>query len=170
MAAALCQLNPRTVAHSAGHNGWVSEPIPLFPVTRVDPVQFAAAQHRLFTGMRLHIGRSDIAHQVAWVPWINSVTLPAPACHRGWSGLGAGGEITPTHQRVSCRKCLRPAEAGVSNPVYPAGRDRGRDRPADRHARELHPGDQVRVIATIFLGILLNLDGVAGMFGTWFAH
>ncbi|MEV6871517.1 hypothetical protein [Amycolatopsis sp. NPDC051128] len=85
----------------------MSEPIPLFPVTRVDPVQFAAAQHRLFTGMRLHIGRSDIAHQVAWVPWINSLTLPAPACHQGWSGLGAGGEITPTHQEVSCRKCLR---------------------------------------------------------------
>ncbi|OXM61360.1 hypothetical protein [Amycolatopsis vastitatis] len=59
-------------------------------------MQFAAAQHRLFTGMRLHIGRSDIAHQVAWVPWINSLTLPAPACHQGWSGLGAGGEITPT--------------------------------------------------------------------------
>ncbi|WP_233225524.1 hypothetical protein [Amycolatopsis sp. CA-126428] len=85
----------------------MSEPIPLFPVTRVDPARFAAAQHRLFTGMRLHIGRSDIAHQVAWVPWSNSLTLPAPACHQGWSGLGAGGEITPTHQPVSCRKCLR---------------------------------------------------------------
>jgi hypothetical protein len=68
---------------------------------------FAAAQHRLFIGMRLHVGRSDIAHQVAWVPWINSLTLPAPACHQGWCGLGAGGEITPTHLPVSCRKCLR---------------------------------------------------------------
>ena len=63
--AAVCWLDPRALAHSAGHNGWVSEPIPLFPVTRVDPVQFAAVQHRLFTGTRLHIGRSDIAHQVA---------------------------------------------------------------------------------------------------------
>ena len=26
------------------------------------------------------------------------------------------------------------------------------------------------VIAAIFLGILLNLDGVAGMFGAWFTH
>jgi hypothetical protein len=34
--------------------------------------------------MRLHIGRSDIAHQVAWVPWSNDLTLPGPACHQGW--------------------------------------------------------------------------------------
>lgn len=26
------------------------------------------------------------------------------------------------------------------------------------------------VIAAIFLGILLNLDGVSGMFGSWFTH
>ncbi|MFB9686023.1 hypothetical protein [Amycolatopsis plumensis] len=69
-------------------------------------MRFATAQHRPFTGMRLHIGRSDIA-RVAWVPRINSFALPAPACHQGWSGLGAGGEITPTNQPVSCRKCQR---------------------------------------------------------------
>jgi hypothetical protein len=96
----------------------VSEPIPLFPVTRVDPVQFAAAQHRLFTGMRLHIGRSDIAHQVAWVSWINRLTLPAHACHQGWSGHGAGGEITPT------------PSAGRS----PAGTHRRTDLPARRRS------------------------------------
>ncbi|WP_328442903.1 hypothetical protein [Amycolatopsis sp. NBC_00438] len=85
----------------------MSEPIPLFPVPPIDPARFAAEQHRLFTGMRLHIGRSGVAHRVSWVPWMNSLTLPAPACHQGWSGLGAGGEVTPTHQGVSCRKCLR---------------------------------------------------------------
>ncbi|WIY00621.1 hypothetical protein QRX60_42285 [Amycolatopsis mongoliensis] len=85
----------------------MSEPIPLFPVTRVDPERFAAAQHRLFTGMRLRIGRSGVAHRVAWVPWLDELTLPAPACHQGWSGLGAAGEITPTDLPVTCRKCLR---------------------------------------------------------------
>ncbi|MFG1647920.1 hypothetical protein ACGFMK_47175 [Amycolatopsis sp. NPDC049252] len=85
----------------------MSEPIPLFPVPPIDPARFAEEQHHLFTGMRLHIGRSGVAHRVSWVPWMNSLTLPAPACHQGWSGLGAGGEVTPTHQPVSCRKCLR---------------------------------------------------------------
>jgi hypothetical protein len=85
----------------------VSEPIPLFPAPRVDPERFAAAQHRLFTGMRLRIGRSGVAHRVAWVPWLDELTLPAPACHQGWSGLGAAGEITPVDLPVTCRKCLR---------------------------------------------------------------
>jgi len=41
--------------------------------------------------MQLHIGRSDIAHQVAWVLWINGLTLPVPTCHQGWSGPGVRG-------------------------------------------------------------------------------
>lgn len=85
----------------------MSEPIPLLPGTRVDPARFADAQHRRFTGMRLRIGRSGIAHRVAWVPWLDELTLPAPACHQGWSGLGAAGEITPADGPVTCRKCLR---------------------------------------------------------------
>lgn len=85
----------------------MSEPIPLFPVHRIDPEAFAEAQHRLFEGRRLHIGRSDVVHAVVWVEWINSLTLPAPACHQGWSGLGSGGEITASRRPVTCRKCAR---------------------------------------------------------------
>ncbi|MFI6030834.1 hypothetical protein [Amycolatopsis magusensis] len=97
----------------------MSEPIELFPVTRVDPERFAAEQPRLFSGARLHIGRSDVAHAVIWVDWINGLTLPAPACHQGWSGLRSGGEITPTVLPVSCRKCLRLTGA-LDDPAQPA--------------------------------------------------
>ncbi|MBN6040021.1 hypothetical protein [Amycolatopsis sp. 195334CR] len=44
----------------------MSEPIELFAVTRVDPERFAAAQHRLFNGARLHIGRSLGAASLKW--------------------------------------------------------------------------------------------------------
>lgn len=73
----------------------------------MDPARFAAAQHRLFTGLNLRIGRSPTVHGVAWRDWINGLTLPAPACHQGWSGLGAAGELTATTDRVTCRKCGR---------------------------------------------------------------
>ncbi|RZQ61870.1 hypothetical protein EWH70_22285 [Amycolatopsis suaedae] len=81
--------------------------MPLFEVNRVDPSRFAAEQHRLFTGQRLRIGRSGTVHEVTWVDWINGLTLPAPACHQGWSGLGASGEITPTTHASTCLKCRR---------------------------------------------------------------
>jgi hypothetical protein len=86
----------------------VVEPIPLFPVHRVvDPVRFAASQHRLFAGQNLHIGRSTTVHAVTWAEWINGLTLPGPACHQGWSGLGAAGELLPTRNPVTCVKCRR---------------------------------------------------------------
>ncbi|TWE11173.1 hypothetical protein [Prauserella muralis] len=84
-----------------------AEPIPLFPVNRVDPPRFAAAQHRLFAGMNLRIGTSATVHGVTWRDWINGLTLPAPACRQGWSGLGAAGELLPTTHWVTCRKCQR---------------------------------------------------------------
>ena len=85
----------------------VSEPIPLFPVQAVDPERFADAQHDQFEGKRLRIGRSDTVHAVTWAEWINGLTLPAPACHQGWSGIGSGGELTSTEHEVTCRKCRR---------------------------------------------------------------
>lgn len=86
----------------------MADPIPLFPVHRVvDPARFAASQHRLFTGQNLHIGRSTTVHAVTWAEWINGLTLPGPACHQGWSGLGAAGELLPSRNPVSCVKCRR---------------------------------------------------------------
>lgn len=85
-----------------------AEPIPLFPVQRhVDPARFAASQHELFGGHQLRIGRSATVHATAWRDWINGHTLPAPACHQGWSGLGAAGELVPTRHAATCRKCRR---------------------------------------------------------------
>lgn len=85
-----------------------AEPIPLFPVHRVvDPARFAASQHRLFVSQHLRIGRSDTIHAVSFRDWINGLTLPSPACHQGWSGLGAAGELLATRNPVSCVKCRR---------------------------------------------------------------
>lgn len=85
----------------------MGEPIALFPVRGLDPAEFSAAQHEVFHGRHLRIGRSGTVHAVGEVEWINSLTLPAPACHQGWSGLGATGELTPTEHEVTCRKCRR---------------------------------------------------------------
>jgi hypothetical protein len=84
-----------------------AEPIPLFPVHRVDPVRFAASQHRIFANQNLRIGRSDTVHAVDFRDWINGLTLPSPACHQGWSGLGAAGELLATRHAVTCAKCRR---------------------------------------------------------------
>lgn len=85
-----------------------AETLPLFPVVRqVDPARFAAEQHRLFAGQNLRIGRSAIVHAVDFRDWINSLSLPFPACHQGWSGLGAAGELLPTRHPVTCVKCRR---------------------------------------------------------------
>lgn len=80
----------------------------LFPVHRVvDPARFAAAQHRLFAGQNLRIGRSETVHATDFRDWINGLTLPSPACHQGWSGLGAAGELLATRHPVTCTKCRR---------------------------------------------------------------
>lgn len=92
-----------------------AEPIPLFPVHRVDPPRFAAAQHRLFAGMNLRIGTSATVHGVTWRDWINGLTLPAPACRQGWSGLGAAGELLATTREITCRKCRRIVGADVAD-------------------------------------------------------
>lgn len=90
------------------YRGVVSQTLPLFPVVRqVDPARFAARQRRLFTGQNLRIGRSSIVHAVDFREWINGLTLPFPACHQGWSGLGAAGELLATRHRVTCAKCRR---------------------------------------------------------------
>jgi hypothetical protein len=74
----------------------MTEPLPLFPPHRVDPVEFSARQRRLFSDRNLRIGRSSTVHAVIWVDWINGLTLPGPACGQGWSGLGATGELLTT--------------------------------------------------------------------------
>jgi hypothetical protein len=82
----------------------IAEPEPstqgaLFPVHRVgDPARFADAQHRLF-GQNLRIGRSGTVHATDFRDWINGLTLPSPACHQGWSGLGAAGNCWPPDTR-----------------------------------------------------------------------
>ncbi|KHF42160.1 hypothetical protein MINT15_39660 [Saccharomonospora viridis] len=72
-----------------------------------DPTAFAADQATLFAGHNLHVGSSRIAHAVDWVPWINGLRLPAPACRQGFAGHGAHGELRPTTLPVSCRRCRR---------------------------------------------------------------
>lgn len=79
---------------------------PLFTY-QVDPERFAASQRALFAGHNLHVGASVVAHAVDWVPWINGLTLPAPACRQGFAGHGAHGELRPTRRPVSCRRCRR---------------------------------------------------------------
>ncbi|HVV08441.1 hypothetical protein [Amycolatopsis sp.] len=85
----------------------MGEPIALFPVPELDPAAFAAAQHEVFRGRKLRIGRSGTVHAVGETEWINGLTLPAPACHQGWSGLGAAGDLVPTDHEATCRKCRR---------------------------------------------------------------
>ncbi|QWF76785.1 hypothetical protein [Amycolatopsis sp. CA-230715] len=84
----------------------MSEPIPLFPEPTVDPAVFAEVQHDRFRGHNMRIGLSSAVHASADRPWINGLTLLAPACHQGWSGLGSG-ELTPTRHEVTCLKCRR---------------------------------------------------------------
>lgn len=83
----------------------MTQPLP-FP-GHTDPARFAAAQRRLFTGRRLHVGASPVVHELDWVPWLDEWELPAPACHQGFSGTGTSGELRPTRHPVTCRRCLR---------------------------------------------------------------
>lgn len=85
-----------------------------------DPARFAAAQQALFAGANLHIGRSEIVHAVADVPWLGELTLPAPACRQGYAGTGTHGELRPTRWRVTCQRCRRlrgQAEDGAEQPA-----------------------------------------------------
>lgn len=84
----------------------MTQPLPL-PIGHTDPAHFAAAQARLFTGHRLHVGHSPIVHELDWLPWLDHLELPAPACRQGFSGTGAHGELRPTRHPVTCRRCLR---------------------------------------------------------------
>lgn len=84
------------------------------PEHQVEPERFAASQHALFVGHNLHVGSSSVTHAVDWVPWINSLTLPAPACRQGFAGHGAQGELRPTRHPVTCRRCRR--LRGLSDP------------------------------------------------------
>ncbi|QYN26301.1 hypothetical protein K1T34_32595 [Amycolatopsis sp. DSM 110486] len=80
-------------------------PIPRGPT--IDAARFAAAQHTLFSDSNLHVGRSGVVHAVGWVPWLDNLELPSPACHQGYSGTGAHGELLPTRFPVTCMKCRR---------------------------------------------------------------
>lgn len=98
----------------------MTQPLPL-PIGHTDPARFAAAQARLFTGRRLHVGNSPVVHDIDWVPWLDDLTLPAPACHQGFSGTGTHGELRATRHPVTCRRCLRlrdePEEAPQDQPA-----------------------------------------------------
>jgi hypothetical protein len=76
----------------------------LFP-RRVDPEDFARAQVGRFAGHQLRIGRSRVVHAVAFRSWLGDLTLPVPACHQGWSGFAAAGDLLATSDPVTCRKC-----------------------------------------------------------------
>lgn len=89
----------------------------MFAVQQVDPARFAAGQHRAFDGHNLHIGRSDTVHALAWAEWINGLTLPSPACHQGWSGLGASGELRATRTPITCAKCRRLVGPDLDGPA-----------------------------------------------------
>lgn len=79
----------------------------------LDPATFAAAQRELFSGRRLRVGTGQAVHAVAWAPWVEGAELPMPACRTGWAGHGIGGDVRPTVDAVTCRRCLalRPFEA-----------------------------------------------------------
>lgn len=96
----------------------MTQPLPM-PIGHTDPTRFADAQRRLFTGRRLHVGHSPVVHELYWVPWLDELELPAPACRQGFAGTGTHGELKPTRHPVSCRRCLRL-----------------RDGPADEHQQE----------------------------------
>lgn len=104
----------------------MTQPLP-FP-GHTDPARFAAAQRRLFTGKRLHVGASPVVHELDWVPWLDELTLPAPACRQGYAGTGARGELRATRHPVTCRRCLRLRE------------DPGDDQPHDQPALFAVPG------------------------------
>ena len=44
-------------------------------------------------------------HAVAFRSWLGDLTLPVPACHQGWSGFAAAGDLLATSDPVTCRKC-----------------------------------------------------------------
>lgn len=83
-------------------------------LTQLDPERYAAAQRALFAGRRLRVGTGQAVHAVAWVPWVEGYTLPMPACRTGWAGYGVSGDMLPTGDAVTCRRCLAlyPAETG----------------------------------------------------------
>lgn len=76
---------------------------------QTDPDTFAAGQRTLFDEMNLHVGKSRVVHRVAWLAWINDLTLPAPACRQGFAGHGCHAELRPTRWPVTCRRCRRMA-------------------------------------------------------------
>jgi len=75
-------------------------------VTALAP-RLAAAQRQVFANRRMRIGRSKVSHAVAWQTGADGVPRPVPACHTGWWGTGAGGELMATRWPVTCRRCRR---------------------------------------------------------------
>ncbi|GAA1100961.1 hypothetical protein GCM10009629_51620 [Pseudonocardia alni] len=92
----------------------------LFP-RRVDPEVFARAQVGRFTGHQLRIGRSRVVPAVAFRSWLGDLTLPVPACHQGWSGFAAAGDLLATSDPVPEVRDARRAgsRGGGANRVVP---------------------------------------------------
>ncbi len=80
----------------------------------IDPVAFADAQARRFTGRRLRVGRSAVVHDVARKAWIGDLTLPVAACNQGWAGLAATDDLMATDDPANCRKRSFQNEVDVS--------------------------------------------------------
>ena len=76
-------------------------------VRSTDTASFARSQRSSFTNQNMHIGRSSVVHAVSWGQWIDELKLPIPACHQGFSGVGAPGQLLPTRWPVTCRRCRR---------------------------------------------------------------
>lgn len=84
---------------------------------RVDPEEFARAQDDRFRGHQLRIGRSRVVHAVAFRAWLGDLALPVPACHQGWSGFAAAGDLIAVTDPVTCRKCA--TRTGTSTLAVP---------------------------------------------------
>ncbi|MHA6799725.1 hypothetical protein [Bounagaea algeriensis] len=74
---------------------------------RGSPAAIAASMARAFSGRRLMVGRSAVAHATAWFDWIDGHELPGPACRQGFAGHGTHAELLPTERVVTCRRCRR---------------------------------------------------------------
>lgn len=96
----------------------MTAPLELFPRARVDPEGFARAQLARFAGHRLRIGCSTVVHAVALRQWLGDLSLPVPACHQGWSGFAAAGDLLPSTDPLTCRKCA--LRARPHSPAVPA--------------------------------------------------
>lgn len=71
------------------------------------PTRLEKSQRSVFHGRRMRIGTNRVTHHVGWQTGADGVSRPVPACHTGWWGNGATGELRPTRWPATCRRCRR---------------------------------------------------------------